>query len=98
MQTAIFKDIRNHENRLNNFATANLKKTTDSGYKYLKAIETIEKKDSLVNLSDELQAIAKAKKDNIEMSLNELSELLKISRSAVYRGLNKIVKYAQNLK
>lgn len=98
MQTAIFKDIRNHENRLNNFATANLKKTTDSGYKYLKAIETIEKKDSLVNLSDELQAIAKAKKDNIEMSLNELSELLKISRSAVYRGLNKIVKYAKNLK
>ena len=98
MQTAIFKDIRNRENRLNNFATANLKKTTDSGFKYLKAIEKIEKVDSLSNLKEDLQKIAKAKKENFELSLNELSELLKMSRSAVYRGLNKILKYAENLK
>ena len=76
----------------------NLKKTTDSGFKYLKAIDKIEEVDSLSNLSEDLQKIAKAKQENIELSLNELSELLKMSRSAVYRGLNKIVKYAENLK
>ena len=94
MQAAIFKDIRNHENRLNNFANANLKKTTDSGYKYLRAIETLEKQGALSGLSDDLQNIAFAKRDNIEMSLNELAELLNMSRSTVYRGLNKLVKLA----
>ena len=94
MQAAIFKDIRNHENRLNNFANANLKKTTDSGYKYLRAIETLEKQDALPGLPDDLQNIAFAKRDNIEMSLNELAELLNMSRSTVYRGLNKLVKLA----
>ena len=64
----------------------------------MKAIDKIEEVDSLSNLSEDLQKIAKAKQENIELSLNELSELLKMSRSAVYRGLNKIVKYAENLK
>lgn len=95
MQAAIFKDIRNHENRLNNFATANLKKTTDSGYKYLIAIEKLQKHGALDGLPDGLKRIAETKRDNIEMSLNELAALLKISRSTVYRGLNKLVEYSE---
>lgn len=97
MQTTILKNIRNHENRLNNFANANLKKTTDSGFKYLQAIQKLEESNELNNLPDNLQKIAISKRDNFEMSLNELAEMLKMSRSTVYRGLNKIVKISEKI-
>ena len=97
MNMKIIKDVKNNTNRKTNFETANLKKAADSSANHIAAIEKIEKYDKFSALSDDLQKIALARKENIGMSLNELGEMFGLSRSGIYHRLKKICDFADKL-
>ena len=97
MNMKIIKDVKNNTNRKTNFETANLKKAADSSAKHIAAIEKIEKYEKFSALSDDLQKIALARKENIGMSLNELGEMFGLSRSGIYHRLKKICDFADKL-
>ena len=95
--TQIIKDVKNNANRKTNFETANLKKAADSSAKHIAAIEKIEREDKFSALSDDLQNIAVARRENIGMSLSELGEMFGLSRSGIYHKLKKICDFADKL-
>lgn len=97
MNMKIIKEVKNNTNRKTNFETANLKKAADSSAKHIKAIEKIEQAGKFSALSDDLQNIAAARKENIGMSLNELGEMFGLSRSGIYHKLKKICDFADKL-
>lgn len=97
MNMKIIKDVKNNTNRKTNFETANLKKAADSSAKHITAIEKIEREGKLSALSEDLQNIAIARKENIGMSLNELGEMFGLSRSGIYHRLKKICDFAEKL-
>ncbi len=97
MNMKIIKDVKNNTNRKTNFETANLKKSASSSAKHINAIEKLEKAGKFYSLSDDLQKIAIARKENLGMSLNELGEMFGLSRSGIYHKLKKICDLADKL-
>ncbi|MEE1003457.1 MAG: DNA-binding protein WhiA [Acutalibacteraceae bacterium] len=97
MNMKIIKDVKNNANRKTNFETANLKKAAYSSAKHIAAIEKIELENKFSALSDDLQKIAVARRENIGMSLSELGEMFGLSRSGVYHKLKKICDFADKL-
>ena len=95
MNAKIIKDIKNNANRKTNFETANLKKSADSSAKHIKAIENIENSGKFSALPKDLQDIAKARKENLGMSLTEFGKLFGLSRSGIYHKLKKICDFAE---
>ncbi len=65
----IEKEIRNDCNRSVNSETANLEKTIAAAFKQIQAIELIEKKIGLDELSDDLRELARLRLDNTSASL-----------------------------
>lgn len=97
MNMKIIKDVKNNTNRKTNFETANLKKAADSSAKHINAIEKIEREGKFSALSEDLQNIAIARRENMGMSLNELGEMFGLSRSGIYHRLKKICDFADRL-
>lgn len=97
MNMKIIKEVKNNTNRKTNFETANIKKAADSSAKHIAAIEKIEREGKFSALSDDLQNIAIARKENIGMSLSELGEMFGLSRSGIYHKLKKICDFADKL-
>ena len=97
MNMKIIKDVKNNTNRKTNFETANLKKSADSSAKHIAAIKKIENAGKFYSLSDDLQKISIARKENIGISLTELGEMFGLSRSGVYHKLKKICDIADKL-
>lgn len=97
MNMKIIKDVKNNTNRKTNFETANLKKAADSSAKHINAIEKIEREGKFSALSEDLQNIAIARRENMGMSLNELGEMFGLSRSGIYHRLKKICDFADKL-
>lgn len=97
MNMKIIKEVKNNTNRKTNFETANIKKAADSSAKHIAAIEKIELEGKFSALSDDLQNIAVARKENIGMSLSELGEMFGLSRSGIYHKLKKICDFADKL-
>ena len=96
----IFKDVRNNVNRIVNCETANLNKIISAGLKQKENIEFIEKTVGLDYLPKHLKEIAILRRENPDMSLNELSQLTNptISKSGVNHRLKKINIISENLR
>lgn len=97
----IVKDMRNSVNRLVNCETANLNKTVTAAMKQLENIRLIEEKMGLDSLPDKLREIAQVRKQNPDVNLKELGELLpsgRVSKSGINHRLRKLNDIANKLR
>jgi len=90
------KDMINKVNRKINFEVANLSKTVNASIQQINAINLIDSTIGLNQLPSALKEIAIIRRDNPEISLKELGELLSkpISRSGINHRLKRIVDIA----
>lgn len=95
----VYKDMRNHYNRLNNCETANISKTVNAAVIQNNAIIALEQAGMLERLSDELKLAALLRKNNPEATLKELCELEggSITKSGLNHRLNRLITLAKNL-
>lgn len=100
MNAKIFKGVRNNVNRAVNCESANIDKTLEASQKQVEDIEYIEKCKGLGILSEDLRQIAEIRRNNIELSLNDIGKLAvpEISRSGVYHRLKRISETAEKLR
>jgi DNA-binding protein WhiA len=94
MNIKIYKGIRNNANRVTNCETANIDKTVSAASQQLEAIKKIIAVYGMEYFSDDLREIAVLRLNNPEMTLRELSESLKISRSGANHRLRRIIDIA----
>ncbi len=99
MNTKIYKDIRNVQNRISNCDTANIKKMTGKAQEHIKMIKALRDAGVLATLAEDLQVTAVLREENPEASLAELAALHDppITKSGVNHRLLKIVGYYERL-
>ncbi|MEE0059466.1 MAG: DNA-binding protein WhiA [Acutalibacteraceae bacterium] len=97
MNTKILKEYRNNINRKVNSEVANIKKTVAAATEQITAIEKIKDTIGFESLNDDLQALAKLRLENPELSLRALGEMLEppISRSGVNHRMKKLIELAK---
>lgn len=100
MGIKMVKSVRNKINRQINFETANISRTVNAAMSQIKAINRIIDKKYFDSLPEELQAIARIRIENPDMSLKDIQKELggTISRSGVNHRLNRLVEIASKLK
>lgn len=94
MSRKIEKDMRNSINRKVNCDTANVTKTVDAALQQIEAIEKITATTGLDSLPDKLRETAAIRLDNPEMSMNELADLMSVTKSCLNHRLRKLVDLA----
>lgn len=99
MNVKIVKDFKNKANRQTNCETANINRMVKAVAVQTKAIEKIWGEKGNEYLPENLQAIAKLRYENPEMSLAELAKLCNppLSRSGINHRLKRIVDIANEL-
>ncbi len=97
MDVKIEKETNNNNNRVDNCAAYNMDKALNKAVEQIRAIETIQEKNGLSTLPEDLLYVAILRKENPTASLTELSTLSngRISRAGLSRKLNKIVEFAK---
>ncbi len=100
MSAKAYKQMRNITNRRINSELANISRTAEAGARILNAIDIIEADRGLSALPDNLRIVAQLKRDNPELSLSSLGNLLDppISRSGVNHRLNKLIELAEEIR
>ncbi len=93
----INRDISNNSNRQRNCDMGNASRQADAVNKQLMAIEKIESVIGIETLKEDLRYTAKARKDNPDDTLIELSEKLNVTKSCLNHRLRKIVCIAEEL-
>ena len=94
-EVTINKEIRNKINRNMNWEIANETKKLSASEKQINMIKVIDQKLGLSELTDVLSETAKLRLKNQEMSLQELADLMEISKSGIknrFRRLETIYK------
>lgn len=89
------REMTNSLNRVIICETANLDKTFTAASKHLLAIGELKNKDIFDTLPIQLKETADARAQHPEASLNELAEILGVSKSCLNHRLRKIVELAQ---
>lgn len=82
-EVIINKEIRNNINRGMNLEIANEAKQISASEKQLAMIEVIEDKIGLDNITPVLRETAEIRKNNEDMSLQELADLIGVSKSGI---------------
>ena len=99
LNTKIYKNVRERENRLNNCETANIGKTVSASVVQRKAIEKLRERGILDELSPALQSAAKLREENPDSSLNEMVQFEKgLSKSGLNHRLGRLVEIAKEKK
>ena len=93
----VYKDMRNHYNRINNCETANIGKTVNSSLIQRKAISALKQADLYDSLSDELKeaAVLRLKKPDAPLSKLCKTKGCNLSRSGLNHRLCKLVSLAK---
>jgi DNA-binding protein WhiA len=91
----VVRELSGEVNRRLNFETANIDKTIGSAMRQVAAIRELEQSGRLERLSVALQEMARARRANPEMNLNELAERMRLSKSAVNHRLRRLVEMAE---
>lgn len=89
-EVTVNKEIRNKINRNMNWEIANETKKISASEKQIKMIKYIDEKIGLSELSNVLQETAKARLENEEFSLQELADLMNISKSGIKSRFRRI--------
>lgn len=90
------REMTNSLNRVIICETANLDKTFTAASKHLLAIGELKNKDIFDTLPIQLKETADARAQHPEASLNELAEILGVSKSCLNHRLRKIVELSQS--
>ena len=93
----IERELANKINRQKNCDLGNVNKQVEASVKQINAIKKIDKIIGLEGLKPDLMATAKARLENPDETLNELAEILNISKSCLNHRLRKIVEIAEQL-
>lgn len=91
----VVRELSGQVNRRLNFETANIDKTIGSAMRQVSAIGELERSGRLQGLSTALQEMARARRANPEMNLNELAQRMTLSKSAVNHRLRRLVELAE---
>ncbi len=92
----VIKEMNNNLNRVINCETANLNKAILTSKKQIEDINLIKQKGKYDLLNDKLKLVCEVRLENPELSLNELANLIGISKSGLNNRLNKIKEIANN--
>ena len=98
MELKIYKDLRNRANRATNCETANIDKLVRASSRQLEDIELIMSHSTSRQMPANLRITAEARMQHPDASLNELAELLGISRSGVNHRLRKLGELADQIR
>ncbi|MGH2463722.1 MAG: DNA-binding protein WhiA [Candidatus Limnocylindria bacterium] len=88
------RDVRNRLNRLLNAEAANVNRTVRAAERQVRAVERLEARGRLGDLSPGLRAVADARRAHPEADLEALAEGLHLGRSAVYHRLRRLEQLA----
>ncbi|MGY0393791.1 MULTISPECIES: DNA-binding protein WhiA [unclassified Fusobacterium] len=97
-ETTMIKDLKNKTIREMNWEVANETKTLNTGNNQIKMIKLIDKEMGLNSLSPVLEEIAYVRLKNPESSLQEIAEMIGISKSGVRNRFRRIEEIYNNLK
>lgn len=99
INTRIEREIRNHENRVNNCDTRNIGRTVAAAAKQMNAIERLRETGKIDNLPEELRETARLRYENPDFSLDALAELHRppITKSGLNHRLSRIAEAADEL-
>lgn len=96
-EMTMIKDLKNKTIREMNWEVANETKTLNTGNNQIKIIKYIDKEMGLSSLSSVLEEIAYVRLKNPESSLQELAEIIGISKSGVRNRFRRIEEIYNNL-
>ncbi len=98
--TRIVKGVRNEVNRIVNCETANLNKTVNASLRQIENIKLLDELVGLDKLPRRLRDIAVLRRNNPDVSLKELGEMMEppIGKSGVNHRMRKIEEYADELR
>jgi DNA-binding protein WhiA len=91
------KEVREQVNRLVNCETANLQKAVDAAGRQLDIIRRLDAAGQLKALPPKVRAAAKVRLDNPDATLQELAEMLGISKSGMNHRMRKLKELAATL-
>lgn len=94
----VLKGIRNDINRKVNLETANLKRISIAAKHQIDAINKLIDVGEYDNLPPKIKLAADIRIDNKEATLDEIAEILDISKSGANHRMRKIVEYAKDYK
>lgn len=89
------RDKANHDNRTQNCISGNADKAAIASVKQVVAIKRLAESGVLEGQSPELKALAKARAENTEKSLQELADILKISKSCLNHRMRRLMELAE---
>ncbi|MDE6473962.1 MAG: DNA-binding protein WhiA [Clostridia bacterium] len=89
------REKENDFNRQSNLYMAHYKKAVDSAQKYLQAIEYLQEIGELGRIDEKLKAVAVARVENYDASMQELADILGTSKTSLSRYLNKLLTLAE---
>ena len=92
------RDEANYDNRARNCMAGNADKAAVAAVNQVLAIQKLREKGTLTELSEELQILAKTREANPAMSLQELADLLKISKSCLSHRMRRLMEIAEKTK
>ncbi|RRD39466.1 DNA-binding protein WhiA [Leptotrichia sp. OH3620_COT-345] len=97
-EVTVNKEIRNKINRNMNWEIANEAKKLSTSEKQIKMIKYIDKEIGLSELSGILRETAETRLENEELSLQELADLMEVSKSGIRNRFRRIEEVYTNLK
>ena len=100
METKVLKDVINNVNRITNFESANINKTSKASAEQIDAIYSIMKRNKFDSMPEELKQTANLRLENIEMSITEISVISNppVSKSGIKHRMQRIINIAKELE
>ena len=96
-QIATLKEEKNNYNRKLNCEISNMSKQMGASAKQINAVNKIDQVIGLKELPDTLRTVAEARLKNKDLTLSELADKLKLTKSCLNHRLRKIVEISENL-
>ena len=94
---ATLKEEKNNYNRKLNCEISNMSKQMGASAKQINAVNKIDQVMGLKELPDNLRVVAEARLKNRDLTLLELADKLKLTKSCLNHRLRKIVEISENL-
>ena len=97
MSTKIEKDMKNSVNRKVNCDTANATKIVEAAQEQVEAIQRLEERGELKNLSEKLRQTAALRMENPELSLAELAAIAEppVTKSCLNHRLRRLIEISR---
>lgn len=89
------RDLANQNNRAQNCMAGNADKTAIAAVKQVVAIKKLMKWQGFLDISEELQSLARVRLERETMSLQELADYLKISKSCLNHRMRKLMELSE---